>query len=341
MTKEENQTPFRILIASDSRLEKLIISDGLERAFSGGIQPSITACSSGDEALDLILNDRPDMVFLDWVMPGMEGPEVCRRFRKKLQGTYDRYCYIFITTSKGDRNSIVHGLSSGADDFITKPFDAEEINARISVGMRLVEAYREVCRQKEAIDFLSRVDPLTGNLNRRHILSRLDKALEEAQNSNSPLSLCICDIDYFKSINDSYGHQAGDFVLKKIGYIFEQALGDSGVVGRYGGDEFLFLFSSSGFLSSWAMIQSLYDRIKRERFVFNGTLLKVSLSCGLTSVEDPMGKGMWSSGMLVKVADDALYEAKRRGRGRACFCDGAMWMKKGDCCKTGLFQDLA
>lgn len=338
--ESKRQNPFKILISSDSKLEKSILTDGIKRAFGESTSHVIEMCSRGDDALRCILSSNPDMVFLDWVMPGMEGPDVCRRVRQADNNQEDKYCYIFITTSKGDKKSIVHGLSYGADDFITKPFDSEEINARISVGIRFLKAYREVCRQKEEIDLLSRTDVLTGNLNRRSIMVALDRALDSSRDHNAPLTVCLCDLDFFKKINDSYGHQAGDFVLKKVGSLFKKVLEKAGVVGRYGGDEFLFLFPGLDFFSVVERIKKIYKKITDEPFLFNGNPLPVSLSCGVAYVSNPLRDGMWTSDILVKVADDALYEAKKRGRGRACLCDGSSWSEAGES-DSSAFQDLA
>lgn len=331
---------FKIVIASDSRLEKSILMDGVERVFDGSNSHRVELCSRGDDALECILSTKPDMVFIDWVLPGMEGPEVCRRVRL-INGDDDQgYCYIFITTSKGDRKSIVHGLSSGADDFIAKPFDTEEMHARISVGFRFIRAYRELWRQKEEIDLLSRTDGLTGNLNRRSIMSALDGALERAKDLDNPVAICLCDIDLFKKINDTYGHQAGDFILRQVGATFEDIIMDLGSVGRYGGDEFLLVFPELDFFSMAKVIRSIYDRLKKEIFIFDGVPLKVSLSCGVAYLPRVSGKSLWTSGGLVKVADEALYEAKRRGKGRACSCDGLKWSEKKES-GPEVFQDLA
>lgn len=340
MPEKNHQNPFKILIASDSRLEKSILMDGVKRAFGGDSFHVIEMCSRGDEALSCILSSSPDMVFVDWIMPGMEGPEVCRLVRQAHDGQDDKYCYIFITTSRGDKKSILHGLSSGADDFITKPFDSEEITTRISVGIRFLRAYREVCRQKEEIDLLSRTDVLTGNLNRRSIMVAMDRALDSSRDDNTPISVCLCDLDFFKRINDDYGHQAGDFVLRKVGYIFNDTIKGMGHVGRYGGDEFLFLFPAVDFFSLVKAVKEIYHRVKDESFVFDGVSLPVSLSCGVAYVSNPMKDGMWTSGTLIKVADDALYEAKRRGKGRTCMCDGSSWSENGKS-NSAVFQDLA
>nr|WP_321499350.1 diguanylate cyclase [uncultured Dethiosulfovibrio sp.] len=338
--EEYLQNPFKVVIASDSRLERSILVDGIERAFDRSHNYIVEMCSRGDDALERIISTKPDMVFIDWVLPGMEGPEVCHKVRSTNKDNDQGYCYIFITTSKGDRKSIVHGLSSGADDFITKPFDTEEMNARISVGIRFIRAYRELWRQKEEIDKLSRTDVLTGNLNRRSIMSILGSVLEKSQRNNNPVAICLCDIDFFKKINDTYGHQAGDFILAQVGILFDEVAVNTGAVGRYGGDEFLFLFPGMDFFSVAKVIKKLYDRVKKEIFVFDGIPLKVSLSCGVAYLSCFSGKSLWTSGGLIKVADDALYEAKRRGKGRACSCDGIKWSEKQES-DPEVFQDLA
>lgn len=316
---EDASDVVRILIANDSKLEKRILFDGIDRFFPDRSRLILESCSRGDDALDYILKENPDMVFLDWVLPGIEGPEICRSVREKEGDDDSGYCYIVMTTSMDDRSSIAHGLSSGADDFITKPFHSEDIEARITVGLRLVEAYRKVLRQKEAIDRMSRTDELTGILNRRYVLSCLEKSLDRAQRENRSLSICLCDVDFFKHINDNYGHQAGDFVLRKLGYFMETFLEKHGVAGRYGGDEFLFVLPEADEAEAKEIVCSLYERISSAQFVFNGKELPISLSCGLSFVLSPMEHGMWNSSNLIKMADDALYEAKRRGKNRICF----------------------
>ncbi|PIE55426.1 MAG: hypothetical protein CSA35_01090 [Dethiosulfovibrio peptidovorans] len=319
------ELPFKVMIANDSRLERRILVDALEPVVLGEYRLVVDYCSRGDEALKYILEQRPNMVFLDWVMPGMDGPEICAEVRKHSDREDLWYCYIFMTTSMKGEEALVHGLCSGADDFVAKPFHSEELKARIRVGLRLLDAYRKVLRQKEDIARLSRIDSLTGILNRSSILVSLDRTLRLCRSKGNPLVVGICDVDHFKMINDTYGHQAGDFVLQKLGNLFEKLLGGFGHIGRYGGDEFLFILPKCDELLTTKLITRFYDLLGKEPFDFNGIPVVVTLSCGLAFMNASLNRELASVENLIKVADDGLYEAKRRGRGRACSLNASEW----------------
>lgn len=315
-------TDLTLLVANDSSLETRILIDNV---ISHGCRfTEIFTAKTGENALDIIMREQPDLVFLDWTMPGLEGPEICRMIhRSTAWRDRKRYSYIILTTSRNSKKSLLEGLSSGADDFISKPLDLEEVIVRARIGMRIVNIQKELQRQKKELENLALTDSLAGIYNRKAIMERIEKALSSGRRLQRKTGLAMCDIDHFKDINDFYGHLAGDFIIKELGRFFSENLRDGDDVGRYGGDEYICLFPETDEEQLITVIKRLLIKLEKKTFHFEGKRINISLSIGAVSSVPP-DRG--SIHYFLSKSDEGLYQAKRQGRGCACFWVKDRWL---------------
>lgn len=293
---------MKILIAEDDVTSRALLSAILKKS---GYLPVVV--EDGMKAWETMQEaDAPKLAILDWVMPGLDGPEVCRRIRSTLTESPP---YLIILTAKGEKGDIVKGLDAGANDFISKPFDKEELQARIRVGQRMVELQTELLETKEALAHKAMHDPLTGVLNRRALFDALHKELKRAQRHQAPLSIGLLDIDHFKQINDSYGHQVGDAVLCALVQEIQKKLREHDLLGRYGGEEFMVVASSSRGTTE----ENLYERLRTAI-----AALQVPTAAGEIGITASFGVANAEQGTtvdeIVAAADAALYRAKDAGR---------------------------
>ena len=225
---------MKILIADDSIVSRHLLEVTLTR---WGYE--VVSASDGDQALEILQRDDPPTVaILDWMMPGMTGLDVCRSVRKRAR---EPYTYILLLTSKGLREDLIEGMESGADDYISKPFDQNELNVRLRAGTRLVELQGELVATREALREQATKDSLTCVWNRSSILDILDRELARSAREGGPVGVVLLDLDHFKSINDNHGHLAGDAVLQEAAWRMRDSIRPYDAIGRYGGEEFLIL----------------------------------------------------------------------------------------------------
>src|SRR5690242_13517970 len=223
---------MRILIADDELISRKLLQKTLERA---GYE--VIAVANGREAADqLCPASGPRLALLDWVMPGLDGPSVCREVRKRKEQTY---VYMVLLTSKESKEDVVAGLESGADDYLTKPFDPEELKARLRTGLRILDLEDRLVEAREEMRFQATHDALTSLLNRGVIMDLLGRELARSRRENLSTAILMCDLDHFKSVNDTYGHVAGDEVLKETAKRLLGSVRSYDFVGRYGGEELL------------------------------------------------------------------------------------------------------
>ena len=301
---------MRILIAEDEVTFRSLLAAVLKK---NGHE--VVETENGAEAWDALQRpDAPRLAILDWMMPVMDGLEVVRRVRA-LQN--DRPPYLIILTAKGKKTDIITGLDAGANDYLTKPFDAGELLARIEVGLRMIEMQDSLIKSREALAHQATHDSLTGMLNRRAILDHLHKELERARRHGDVLAVGMCDIDHFKQINDSYGHQTGDEVLYGFSQIVQESLRTYDAVGRLGGEEFLVIAPMKAGTDCTSLFARLCLRIGEIRIPTRSGALSVTVSIGVacagreSKVDDVLG-----------AADAALYRAKNEGRNRVAYAEG-------------------
>ncbi len=299
----EAMPKLQVLVVDDSPFSRKLV----ERALSGDSY-SVLLAENGTEALRLFKEHRPAVVITDWILPDSSGPELCARIRAESR---DSYTYIILLTSMTEKADIVKGLSSGADDYLTKPFDRGELLARIGVGRRTIGLHREIDAKNKLLVEMAHTDSLTGLPNRRAIEEWANRQLRGAARHGYSLWVVHVDLDCFKNINDSYGHDAGDQVLRGIATILKEHMRASDISGRMGGDEFLLVISHVEEKHIRPTVEHLRDQIASQKFCFSGKTISVTASigvCGFEGTEPPEFL------KLVRQADKALYSAKRAGR---------------------------
>jgi len=295
---------MRVLVADDSLVMRRLLESSLQ-----GWGYNVVSARDGDEAWRILqADDAPAIAILDWMMPACSGLELCRRVRA-LNGA--RYIYLILLTSRGLRQDVVEGLSAGADDYVVKPFDKPELEVRLRAGSRIVTLQAELMQTQEALREQAMKDGLTGIWNRGSILDILAREIDRAHRTRSDLGLLMIDLDHFKQINDTHGHQCGDAVLRAVTTRIHAQMRSYDSFGRYGGEEFLIVVPGC----EPAMLAAQADRLRlaiaEEPIEVDGISLTLTASFGATSFDHAHP---CSVDDLVRAADAALYDAKRDGR---------------------------
>jgi diguanylate cyclase (GGDEF)-like protein len=263
-----------------------------------------TACAAdGETALAMVAKSPPDLILLDVMMPHMDGNEVARRIKgdKSLP-----FIPIIMQTALDSTQSKVVGLDSGADDYVTKPINYAELQARMGAALR-------VKALQDRISEMAITDGLTGLFNRRHLDERLDEMFEHSVRLHEPLSVVMFDIDHFKKVNDTYGHQVGDLVLTQFAQLLKHVARDIDRIGRYGGEEFMVLLPGTVLDAGVTFAKRARQEVETHQFEYEGGVLKCTISAGVAAYPNPR---VQTRQQLVKAADDALYVAKTTGRNR-------------------------
>jgi diguanylate cyclase (GGDEF)-like protein len=265
----------------------------------------------GNEAWQVLQSgDTPQLAILDWMMPGMDGVEICRRVRAVRR---EPYIYILLLTARSDSEDLVEGMEAGADDYLTKPFNAHELRVRLRAGIRILDLQSELLQAREALRQQATHDGLTGLLNRGSILECLENELSRAGREDQPVAVLMADLDGFKEINDTRGHLAGDAVLREAAHRMKSVARRYDAVGRYGGEEFLLVLPGCDGVTGAIQAERIRAAFSAEPFQTGGESLPVTCSFGLTWHSSA---GTVDVDSLVRQADMALYRAKDRGRNR-------------------------
>ncbi|MCX6081197.1 MAG: diguanylate cyclase [Chloroflexi bacterium] len=307
---------MRILIAEDNLTERTVLAGVLK---NWGHE--VRTVDNGLSAWEILQQpDAARLVILDWMMPGLDGLEVIKRVRALPS---QQPPYIVLLTSKDEKNDVFSGLESGANDFIRKPFDRNELYARVRVGQRSIELQTSLYETQQTLTYLATHDSLTGILNRRAILEQLLKEISRVRRGGpdgSPLGLTIgfFDIDHFKQINDQHGHQAGDEILKALVGIVSKQLRTYDYFGRLGGDEFLVVTPGASDAKSENIFERLAKKIAAAEIETVAGQLFISISIGVASIDPET----YELDKLLANADAALYQAKNAGRNQV------VWINK-------------
>jgi two-component system cell cycle response regulator len=263
---------------------------------------------SGTEAWGILESeDAPRLAVLDWMMPGMDGVEICRHIRSANR---EPYIYILLLTARTESQDLIEGMDAGADDYLTKPFNSHELRVRLHAGRRILNLQEELLRAREALREQATHDGLTGLLNRTSILDKLDDELARAARTNTSVSAVMIDLDRFKSINDTHGHLAGDAVLQEAARRLKSAARRYDSVGRYGGEEFLIVLPGCEAADAIVQAERLREAIGATPFLGPLQPVVVTASLGVAC------SSHWAAEVLVREADNALYAAKAAGRNR-------------------------
>jgi two-component system, cell cycle response regulator len=299
---------FTILVADDSPLYTKLIKDTL----SSG-RWSVLFAKNGAEAIHLFAEHQPQLVITDWVMPKIDGLELCRRIRADFPHVYS---YLMLLTSNDEKSNVIAGLQAGADDYLSKPFHAGELLARVGVGKRVVELQREVQAKNGQLEAMALTDSLTGLPNRRAIDVWAPRELSAAARYEFPMWVAMADLDLFKKINDGHGHSAGDAVLQGFAEILKRNTRASDICGRVGGEEFLLALTHVERNHVGEVIERIRGTLGEKEFLFQGNTVHVTASFGVAGLDRA---NLADFASLVARADAALYSAKEKGRNRIEF----------------------
>jgi len=294
---------MKILIAEDDPISRRVLEATLvEWGYD------ILVASDGSEAWELLQKpDAPNLVISDWMMPHMDGLELCRRIRQMERSGY---VYFIILTGKGGKEDVIEGLEAGADDFLIKPFDREELKCRAKIGERIINLELQILE-------LANTDALTGVLNRRAFMERMDQEIRRSLREDVPLSLILTDIDYFKRVNDRYGHQVGDLVLQRFTEQLSESSRPYDFVGRYGGEEFVVCLPGVDVSQARSVAERMRRRVEETGIMLpdSSQSIWITGSFGVASLR--MGSEE-TVDLITGRADDTMYRAKREGRNRVC-----------------------
>ena len=294
----------RILIVDDDRavcnmLAQMVAQSGHEAV----------AASTFQDALRLYREHKPDLVLLDVMMPTIDGYKMAKLLRREVGG----FVPIILLTALDDLESKRRGMEAGADDFLTKPVTALELKIRVSSLLRIKTLTDQLEKANVQLEELAVTDPLTTLRNRRYLYQELEREFNRARRYGHPLAVMMLDIDHFKRVNDTWGHQTGDRVLHLLGEVLKASTRNTDLVGRFGGEEFMVIAPETGFDVVEIVAERIHVNVKQRSMAEGGGIPSVTTSIGVATTEHPEAG---STDELVRQADEALYRAKREGRDR-------------------------
>ena len=292
---------MKILMAEDDTTSRLLFGATLRK-----LGYSVTAVENGQKAWETWKQGEYPLLISDWMMPDIDGLQLCKMIRAEpsLQ-----YTYIILLTSLDSKGSYLEGMDAGADDFITKPFDEEQLAARLRVAERILALH-------EKLHIQATHDHVTGVWNRAAIMDYLEAELERAARQSSCMGVIMADLDYFKQVNDTYGHPVGDTVLQEAARRMHLALRPYDRIGRYGGEEFLITIPGCAMSDAVTVAERIRSSISAEPVNSGSERILVTVSLGVAIGGNQIGE---DADMLIAAADAALYRAKKAGRNRIEF----------------------
>ena len=301
---------LKILVVEDDPLSRKLVKSTLERA---GYE--VVEAEDGQVAWDLFQREPFALVITDWMMPSLDGPALIRYIRSSGGKSYT---YIILLTAMDDKNNVVTGLESGADEYLTKPFNSRELIARVASGARILRLEEQLTEAHHKMEVLAMHDGLTGLFNRRAIEEHAEAELDLAKRKQRTLSILLLDIDHFKRINDEHGHQLGDDALRQLGQILATNLRQYDRAGRWGGEEFIVILPETQLSEAATVAERLRSAVAGLKLPLpDGANLSMQISVGAACTA-----GLYPSlTKLIDAADQALYRAKQSGRNRVCSYD--------------------
>jgi two-component system cell cycle response regulator len=300
---------MKVLIADDSPTMRRLVQSTLEE---WGYE--VVEASDGEQALEVLsADDPPPIAILDWVMPKITGPELCNRVRNRKSRTYT---YILLLTSKAQHQDLIEGMGAGADDYIIKPFDRPEMEVRLRAGRRIVELQAELMQMQDALREQATRDSLTQCWNRYALFDMLAREIHRCRRERKALGVVMLDLDHFKQVNDTYGHICGDEVLKQLVKRVEGVMRPYDTVGRYGGEEFICVFSGCGEPEVKNNAERIRAEVEARPIAWMQHQVQITSSFGAVA---GIPTAAMTPDQLIRIADEALYRAKDGGRNRVAF----------------------
>lgn len=295
---------MKVLLAEDEPVTRRLLVHTLE-----SFGHDVLEVADGNHAWQaLTAEDAPRLAVLDWSMPGMDGPEICRLLQARGRGPYT---YVLLLTSRQEKQDLVRGLDSGASDFLSKPIDREVLRARLRVGERMLAMQAEMLALQRALVEQATTDHLTGLLNRRGAAEALDRELARARRTGAPLAFLLADVDHFKQVNDRFGHAMGDRVLAAVAQQVSPVIRAYDLAIRWGGEEILVILPSANKAAAAGVAERLRERVAGLRL---HDLPPVTISIGV----DELLPGETTATEAIARADAVMYQAKAAGRNRVC-----------------------
>ncbi|MBV9867626.1 MAG: diguanylate cyclase [Abitibacteriaceae bacterium] len=302
----------RVLIADDDPVMNRMLQATLQK-----MGHEVIVCLNGEMAWQhLTAPDAPPMAILDWGLPDMDGIELCCRLRQREDAPY---VYIVLLTARGERDDLIKGLEAGADDYLIKPCDLEELKVRVRAGQRILDLQSKLLMAQAALQEQATHDALTGIWNRGAVLEMLHRELDRARRDQQPVGVIMADVDHFKSINDNFGHQAGDVVLRDVAQRIKTCLRAYDAVGRYGGEEFLMVLPKCMASTAVEIAERIRANMASHPVKTEAATIPATMSLGVVAsiVESEINEQQ-----LIGAADAALYKAKQSGRNRVIMAEG-------------------
>ncbi len=302
---------MQILIAEDDFIARSLLQNMLET-----LGHTVFVAEDGEAAWALFQKEIPPLLITDWVMPGMNGLELIQKIRST---SGSEYVFIILLTSKDSKANIIEGLESGADDYLSKPFDQAELIARIKSGVRILELQASLQRAYQEAKNLAVTDTLTGAHNKRYLNDNFNDEIKRSQRYQHPISIIMCDLDHFKNTNDTYGHLAGDRVLKVfVERISKEIRSGLDWIIRYGGEEFLIVLPETDLAGAVKLAERLRQVVATRAILFGEHQIQVTASFGVSGVASGLEEDENLSECLIHAADNHLYQAKQNGRNQVC-----------------------
>jgi len=297
----------RVLVIDDSPVYRRLIAGHLRQ---WGFE--VIIAENGAEGWKILEQaNSPNLVLLDWIMPGMDGVELCRKVRARKSS--ELCTYMILVTSKENPTDLLKAMEAGVDDYLVKPFDEQELKARLLVGQRVVALQRELIEVRESMHHANTYDGLTGLLNRQEIVEFLRRELARSAREKNPVSIILVDIDLFKMINDQLGPVAGDEVVKEVGRRLRSRLRAYDGVGRYGGEEFLLVLPGCALTSALIRADHVRTFVSSKPVETSAKSRTVTVSMGVAVAS---GETEAELQLMLNQADAGLFKAKRNGRDR-------------------------
>ena len=295
---------MKVMIVEDEPISRRILENFLRE---WGYE--VISTTDGMTAWEIIRSpDAPSLIISDWMMPNMDGVELCEKIRGMEK---DQYTYFILLTTRAEKGDIIKGLDSGADDFIVKPFDREELKYRVKIGERIINLEQRIMQ-------LANTDYLTGVLNRRAFMERMEEEVNRRKRNQEEISIIITDIDHFKKVNDTFGHQVGDLVLQRFTKRISMASRSYDFIGRYGGEEFIIGLPETNMEQSLLIAERMRQNIEEMQLTVPDNPqveFRITASFGIAPCLIDSFEEIDS---VIKLADDALFRAKTEGRNRVC-----------------------